>query len=206
MHVTDIWFVFRFSPPPLATATWRDRLKVSPPPSPPLPFPLSVLFLPSWYLLHTSPSPPVPFVTTIVTCGCLCPTMHCNPPASPSLVVERQWHLLREERWGEERGGGEGKDEPLQYWKCSEGPEGGNRNAHLELSSLCIQLSPLISAQMNLPFSNKGECFTRCSKSFLAAPPSLVFCADNCFSLVTTALKMIFILVSRLWYRLSVCL
>ncbi len=67
--------------------------------------------------------------------------------------------------------------------------EGRKGNTHLELLSLSIQLSPLISAQMNLPFPNKGQCFTFCGKSFCASPLSLLFCADNCFTLVTTALK-----------------
>lgn len=58
------------------------------PPSPALPFPPSVPFLPSlclFYIHHPPPPPPLQslFVTAFVTCGCLCPTMHCNLPAAP---------------------------------------------------------------------------------------------------------------------------
>lgn len=71
--------------------------------SPPYPFvcPLPPLVI---YFPHLFPSHTVPFVTTVVTCGCLCPTMHCNPPApldgGGTAVTSTE---KGEVRWGEER-------------------------------------------------------------------------------------------------------
>lgn len=59
------------------------------------------------YIFSTPlPSPLVPFVTAIVTCGCLCPTMHCNPPAPLAGGGTAVTSTERGEvRWGEERRG-----------------------------------------------------------------------------------------------------
>ena len=140
--------------------TCKDRLKVSPPFLPP-PFPF-ICPLPPLVISFPHLSPPLRslFVTAIVTCGCLSPTMHCNPLAplagggTAVTSTERGEVRRGEERRGWRRMEGEKgeEDDSLQYWKCDKGAEGGREgNAHLEPPSLCIQLSPLISAQMNPP-------------------------------------------------------
>ena len=72
------------------------------------------------------------------------------------------------------------------------------RESHLELVLFRIHLRPFISAHMKLPsVKQRTVYFTAAaevsllSPRFLSFPPPAgpVLCADNCFSLITTALR-----------------
>jgi len=112
---------------------------------------------------------------------------------------------------------GEKREEMTQYRKCNKGFEGtrGMQEPSLTLKLYyCIFIRPLIPTQNNFHFSNNGPyfayyCTHYCTRSFPVFPRlfvvvfvcacvlgrgeesslCLVLCADNCFSLVTTAQK-----------------
>ena len=138
-------------------STCKDRLKVSPP-SPPPPFPF-ICPLPPLVISFPHLSPPLRslFVTAIVTCGCLSPTMHCNPVApmaggGTAVTSTERGEVRRRASEGEWR---EKKGEKMTHYSIGNAirqrRERREGNAHLEPPSLCIQRRPLISAQMNLP-------------------------------------------------------